>query len=67
MSFDEGKPANVELVEESTSEDDERAREEKALVRKVDLMLLPVMWIMYLLSYMDVGRQYSMEHEDYHG
>lgn len=55
MSFDEGKPANVELVEESTSEDDERAREEKALVRKVDLMLLPVMWIMYLLSYMDVG------------
>ncbi|KAI7577292.1 hypothetical protein KC316_g10359, partial [Hortaea werneckii] len=50
MSFDDGKPANVELVEESTSEDDERAREEKALVRKVDLMLLPVMWIMYLLS-----------------
>ncbi|KAI7306091.1 hypothetical protein KC315_g14393 [Hortaea werneckii] len=39
MSFDHGKPANVELVEESTSEDDERAREEKALVRKVDLML----------------------------
>ena len=67
MSFDDGKPANVELVEESTSEDDERVREEKALVRKVDLMLLPVMWIMYLLSYMDVGRQYSMEHEDYHG
>lgn len=27
--------------------------EEKALVRKIDLMLLPVMWIMYLLSYMD--------------
>lgn len=56
MSFDDGKPANVELVEESTSEDDERTREEKALVRKVDLMLLPVMWIMYLLSYMDVRR-----------
>ena len=61
MSFDDGKPANVELVEESTSEDDERVREEKALVRKVDLMLLPVMWIMYLLSYMDVGRQDSYE------
>lgn len=27
--------------------------EEAALVRKVDLMLLPTMWIMYLLSYMD--------------
>ncbi|GAT27078.1 vitamin H transporter [Aspergillus luchuensis] len=29
------------------------AEEEKALVRKVDLTLLPTIWIMYLLSYMD--------------
>lgn len=29
------------------------ADEEKKLVRKVDLMLLPTIWIMYLLSYMD--------------
>lgn len=27
--------------------------EEKALVRKIDLFLLPTIWIMYLLSYMD--------------
>lgn len=27
--------------------------EEKALVRKVDMTLLPTIWIMYLLSYMD--------------
>ncbi|KAL4889342.1 major facilitator superfamily domain-containing protein [Aspergillus ambiguus] len=27
--------------------------EEKALVRKIDLCLLPMIWIMYLLSYMD--------------
>lgn len=27
--------------------------EEKKLVRKVDLLLLPTIWIMYLLSYMD--------------
>ena len=27
--------------------------EEKALVRKIDLTLLPTMWIMYLLSNMD--------------
>lgn len=26
---------------------------EKRLVRKIDLYLLPMMWIMYLLSYMD--------------
>lgn len=26
---------------------------EKKLVRKIDLFLLPMMWIMYLLSYMD--------------
>ena len=27
--------------------------EEKKLVRKIDLYILPMMWIMYLLSYMD--------------
>lgn len=27
--------------------------EEQALVRKVDLTLLPTIWIMYLLSYLD--------------
>jgi hypothetical protein len=27
--------------------------EEKALVRKIDMTLLPTIWIMYLLSYMD--------------
>ena len=30
--------------------EDELAREEKALVRKIDLYLLPTIWIMYLLS-----------------
>lgn len=29
------------------------AEEEKKLVRKIDLFLLPCIWIMYLLSYMD--------------
>ena len=27
--------------------------EEKALVRKINWVLLPMVWIMYLLSYMD--------------
>lgn len=27
--------------------------EEKKLVRKIDLYILPMMWFMYLLSYMD--------------
>lgn len=26
---------------------------EKKLVRKIDLYILPMMWLMYLLSYMD--------------
>lgn len=44
----------MELVEKHINEDDdELAREEKALVRKIDLYLLPTIWIMYLLSYMD--------------
>lgn len=29
------------------------AEEEKAIVRKIDMTLLPTIWIMYLLSYMD--------------
>ncbi|KAL5365160.1 major facilitator superfamily domain-containing protein [Aspergillus floccosus] len=29
------------------------AEEEKALVKKIDLCLLPMIWVMYLLSYMD--------------
>ncbi|KAF2762759.1 MFS general substrate transporter [Pseudovirgaria hyperparasitica] len=31
----------------------ERIEEERRLVRKVDLYLLPTIWLMYLLSYMD--------------
>jgi hypothetical protein len=27
--------------------------EEKALLRKIDLTLLPTIWVMYLLSYLD--------------
>lgn len=27
--------------------------EEKKLVRKIDLFLMPTIWLMYLLSYMD--------------
>jgi hypothetical protein len=27
--------------------------EEKALLRRIDLQLMPIMWFMYLLSYMD--------------
>ncbi|EMD01017.1 hypothetical protein BAUCODRAFT_61784 [Baudoinia panamericana UAMH 10762] len=33
--------------------DPDRVAAEKALVRKIDLYLLPTIWIMYLLSYMD--------------
>ena len=28
-------------------------QEEKALIRKIDLVLMPMMWLMYLLSYLD--------------
>ncbi len=46
----------VEEAEETVATDAERMAAEKALVRKVDLYLLPCVWIMYLLSYMDVCR-----------
>lgn len=44
----------VEEAEEAVAIDMDRVREEKALVRKIDIRLLPCIWIMYLLSYMDV-------------
>ena len=33
--------------------DDHNVVEEKALVRKIDLRLLPTIWLMYLFSYLD--------------
>jgi hypothetical protein len=46
MSLDEVKRNDVEQVEEtmSTSLSDQRSQEEKALVRKIDLCLLPTIW-----------------------
>jgi hypothetical protein len=35
--------------------DEERAAAEKALVRKIDLRLLPMLVIMYILNYLDRG------------
>jgi hypothetical protein len=40
---------HVEIAEDFTW----TKEEEKKLVRKIDLFLLPTIWLMYLLSYMD--------------
>lgn len=40
---------HVEVTEDFTWTKDEEAK----LVRKIDLFLLPTIWLMYLLSYMD--------------
>jgi hypothetical protein len=67
MALNESKSKNdmqdikyVEEAEESvaTETDADRVAEEKALVRKIDIALLPCIWIMYLLSYMDVRHPY---------
>lgn len=44
------------MVDALTPEELER---EKKLVRKIDLYILPCMWFMYLLSYMDRTKQVS--------
>ena len=41
------------------------AEEEKALVKKIDLCLLPMIWVMYLLSYMD-RTKYVTPHSGLH-
>ena len=55
MLVDEGKetgsPTPTEHVEVDGLTWTEE--EEKKLVRKIDMFLLPCIWIMYLLSYMD--------------
>ena len=48
------------LVNDENCELDEELRnyvphsaEEKKLVRKIDLFLMPILWIMYILNYID--------------
>ena len=52
----------VEEAEETEPASADRKAEEKALVRKIDITLLPCIWIMYLLSYMDVCRSAYINH-----
>lgn len=42
-----------QYIEELSMNAEQFAAEEKKLVRKIDMYLLPTIWIMYLLSYMD--------------
>ncbi|PSK60180.1 hypothetical protein B9Z65_1078 [Elsinoe australis] len=58
LSIDRGnKASHIQMVENvdktSPSELSWTDEEEKKLVRKIDLLLLPTIWLMYLLSYMD--------------
>ena len=43
----------VNQVRTSQQQTPGRADEEKALVRRVDLVLMPALWVMYLFSYAD--------------
>jgi hypothetical protein len=48
------KDSHEEHIERLEGVDAEAlAAEEKALLRKIDLYLLPTIWLMYLLSYVD--------------
>ncbi len=40
-------------IEHASIQESYTPEEEKALLRKIDLTLLPTIWIMYLLSYLD--------------
>ncbi|KAJ5784634.1 uncharacterized protein N7503_009846 [Penicillium pulvis] len=48
-----GKEISADEIEHAVGDETWSPEEEKALIRKIDLMLLPVIWVMYLLSYMD--------------
>jgi hypothetical protein len=53
MLSDDRKHSVVDCVEDRSVHGDDMVAEEKALVRKIDLFLMPTIWLMYLLSYMD--------------
>lgn len=54
METDQGKkaPEYTEYIAQVESNGSTQATE-RALVRKIDLFLLPTIWLMYLLSYID--------------
>lgn len=47
----------------SDSEYDFTPEEEQKLVRKIDMFLLPTIWLMYLLSYMDRTKYVPSRHQ----
>ena len=68
MSFTErGKLSNVETLEHVPDrknlgdEVGSKSPEEKALVRKIDLYLMPTIWILYLLA---VRHSFSLTNPD---
>jgi len=52
---DAGRKSGIDIYENSEEHGDyvPDTDEEKKLVRKIDLFLLPTIFLMYLLSYMD--------------
>lgn len=56
------KDGAQQYIEELNANAEQFAEEEKKLVRKIDLFLLPTIWIMYLLSYMD-RTKYVLYHQ----
>lgn len=55
----------IDSKEESMANDEyvPDTEEEKKLVRKIDLYILPMMWFMYLMSYMDRTKSvYPLSH-----
>lgn len=50
-SMDPDKPIKAEEWTEEISA--EREKEERALVRRIDILLMPMLWVMYVFSYAD--------------
>jgi hypothetical protein len=55
VEFDHDEKLKLEKVGdvEAHPVDEERRRREKKLVRKLDLTLLPMVWVLYMFNYLD--------------
>jgi hypothetical protein len=52
---DDISAASLQMQHEGEGPIEFDAEEEKILLRKIDMRLIPSVWIMYLLSYLDRG------------
>lgn len=51
--LEDAKQVDAEKIEHADAVSPEWKKTEKSLVRKLDMTLMPVVWVLYMLNYLD--------------